>query len=72
MSKGFVRVTLLAGTAFTVERGGARERRVLERDTEVGVVWLAFEPGEVGIFRLDDGQVIAVRYEDDVRDERPA
>lgn len=67
------RVMLRRGTAYRAnERDRVTERRVLEQDTEVGLVWLALSPGETGLFRLDDGQVIRVRYEDDLRGPRAA
>ena len=65
------RVTLRRGTLYrAVEGDGVPEHRVLEHDTEVGVIYLPFSPGEVGLFRLDDGQVIQVPYEDDCRGPR--
>jgi hypothetical protein len=65
---GIRRVTLRRGTKYSfLMEGPSHERHVLERDTEVEVKFLAFEPGETHEFVLG-GWTILVAYTDDVRD----
>jgi hypothetical protein len=65
-------VTLRAGTKYRLMQGdGVSERRVLERDAEVAVRCLAFEPGEVAAYVLDD-EVVLVEFEDERRGARTA
>ncbi len=62
------RVLLRAGTRLCVEEAGRQSApRVLERRTEVTVICLALNPGEFGVYALDDGSHIFVKFEDEVR-----
>jgi len=63
-----LRCTLRAGTRFYVEENGRQSAaRVLERSTDVTPVCLALNPGEFGVYALDDGSHIFVKFEDEVR-----
>ena len=63
-------VTLRRGTRYRViEPDGVSESHVLERDAEVEVRHLAFEPQELATYVID-GDVLLVAYEDEVRGPR--
>jgi hypothetical protein len=66
------RVGLRRGTRYhIIEDNVPLAVRVLEQGTEVAVRALALNPGEFGVYVLDDGTEILVRYEDEIRDVLP-
>jgi hypothetical protein len=64
-------VTLRAGTRYRLLGHTCAEARVLERDVEVAVRRLAFEPGEVAAY-VWNRDVVLVEFDDERRGVRTA